>query len=130
MHYILILGLFLVGCTEALPKKNPQGEVSKSLETAVNTEDQINKIALNVRKDRERAEVIFQEAKKLLLEAEKAQKECEAALLKIEKTKKSIPKAKPCIEPVKEVVAPVVKPEIKSNDPEYSPSDAPIGWKK
>lgn len=113
----------LTACAPALPSKQPEAEVQKSLTAVTEAADQAEEYAEQARMHSEKTEELFDEAQALLKRAEDAQKRCETLAKGSSKSKKIIKR------PKTSTSAGEQKGEQKKqegNEPQWSPSDGPF----
>jgi|GEM_PF-5946583 len=124
----LLLGsLFLVvlGCTPALPQKEPSDLVENAYEETRSNVEETKRYAEQAESERKASEEILARAKSILEQAQQAESRCLEVDSKLKAHKKSIERTRQR-EKQKESALP--KPPEKKPDLDYSPSDAPVEY--
>ena len=118
LKFILIF-LTFTSCAKDLPQVDPESEITRAIHKAQVSEARAKAALEAARLERQKSEGLFAEARRI---SELNQKRCEVRCRAEVRKPAKIPTKRKSLEAPQQQDSPVIK------DPEYSPSDAPLGW--
>lgn len=135
---LITAAALVFGCADALPRQRPEGELASALKSAEEFAAQAERNAVSAKAERERAEQLYAEMESLRGRIEAADARCANGLRKVVDARsraervflqraaqaKKAKKVSAEVE-VKAATTPAATPTPV--EPEYSPSDAPLG---